>query len=76
MTKNELVFEIKEILQRDEELEFSYKLEDVQEWDSLAIISIIALYDELFGTKVTNKDLKNCEIVQDLVNLVKDKLDD
>lgn len=75
MTKLELLEEIKETLQRDEDISFEMNLEDIEEWDSLANISMISLYDELFETIVTNNDLKSCKTVNDLVNLVSDKLD-
>ncbi len=75
MTKLELLEEIKETLQRDEYLTVDMKLEDVEEWDSLANISMISLYDELFETIVTANVLKSCNTVDDLINLVSDKLD-
>lgn len=75
MTKLELLEEIKETLQRDEDVSLEMKLEDIEEWDSLATISIISLYDELFETIVKTNDIDNCKTVTDLVNLVSDKLD-
>lgn len=75
MKKDELLEEIKEALQRDEELSLDMRLEDLDEWDSLAIISLIALYDDLFSVILTNEELQKCESVDDLVNLAKDRLD-
>lgn len=75
MTKVELLEEIKETLQRDEEISLEMKLEDIEEWDSLANISMISLYDQLFETVVTSDKLKSCNTVDDLINLVSDKLD-
>ena len=75
MTKSELLEEIKETLQRDEDISFDMKLEDIEEWDSLANISMISLYDELFEIIVTSDDLKKFNTVDDLISLVSDKLD-
>lgn len=75
MTKVELLEEIKETLQRDEEISFEMKLEDIEEWDSLANISMISLYDQLFEIVVTADKLKECKTVNDLIELVSDKLD-
>jgi acyl carrier protein len=75
MTKVELLEEIKEILQRDEEISLEMKLKDIEEWDSLANISMISLYDQLFELVITADMLKECKTVNDLVELVSDKLD-
>lgn len=75
MNKSELLEEIKEILQRDEEISLSMKLEDIEEWDSLANISMISLYDHLFGVIVTSETIEDCQTLDDLVKLVADKID-
>ncbi|WP_419773859.1 acyl carrier protein [Halarcobacter sp.] len=76
MTKQELLEEIKEVLQRDEELSLDMNLTDIEEWDSLATISIISLYDELFSKIINGDTLKSCNSVNDLIELVIDNLDD
>ena len=48
ITKKELLEEIKLTLQREEEISFETELVEMEEWDSLAYISIISLYDRLF----------------------------
>jgi len=74
MTRVELLEEINEALQRDEDISYEMKLEDIEEWDSLANISMISLYDQLFGIIVTADKLKECQTVNDLIELVSDKL--
>jgi acyl carrier protein len=39
-------------------------------WDSLAIVSTIALVDELYGIVLDGKSLANCKTVADIRNLV------
>lgn len=39
-------------------------------WDSLAIVSTIALIDDLFGKLVSGQSLSKCEKVADVVALI------
>ncbi len=50
------------------------KLEDIPEWDSLAVISFIALVDEKLGLAVDGEALANAVTVADLLALVQEKL--
>lgn len=49
------------------------KLEDVENWDSLAVISYIALVDEQFGVVVDSEHLMQAKTVADLYNLAAQK---
>mgnify|MGYP003473015322 CR=1 FL=1 len=75
MTKDELLEKIKDAIQRDESLDINMKLCDIEEWDSLAIISLITLYDD-FGIHLDGNTLRSCQNIIDLINLAKDKLED
>lgn len=44
-------------------------LSDYQ-WDSLAIVSTIALVDEICGTLLDGKSLTGCALVQDIESLI------
>ena len=70
MNKNEFLEKVKDILQYeyDEELTDTTSLLDIEEWDSLSIISIAALIDST-GKKVTVDELKNIKTVAELLNL-------
>lgn len=74
MTQQELLTHIQDALQRDEELSLELKLHEIEEWDSLAIVSLISLYDTYFGISVTGNTLRECQKVSDLVAIVQDKL--
>lgn len=41
-----------------------------EEWDSLAIVSTIALVDEIYGVFLEGKDLAKCKSVQSILDLV------
>lgn len=74
MTQQELLTYIQDALQRDDELKVEMNLQDLEEWDSLAIVSLISLYDTHFGISVTGNTLRDCQKVGDLITIVKEKL--
>jgi len=43
-------------------------------WDSLAVLSFIALVDESLGIALNGSNVSKAKTVQDLIDLVKDKL--
>lgn len=69
MTQQELLSHLTDAMQRDEMLEPQMLLHELEEWDSLAIVSMISLYDSLFGLQVNGNILRDCHSVQDLLNL-------
>jgi acyl carrier protein len=69
MGNSELLEKIKDTLQREEDIDYSMKLEDLEEWDSLAIIAIISLYDQLYSKVFSIDEIGNCNTVEDLVRL-------
>jgi acyl carrier protein len=50
------------------------RLNEIETYDSVGQLSVIALFDSLFDTVISAKDLVKCKTVSDLLNLVKDKL--
>ena len=44
-------------------------LSDIELWDSVAMMSFIALADEGSGTKLSARDIRNCQTVRDLLDL-------
>lgn len=42
---------------------------DLDEWDSLIVLSIIALVDEEFNVRITGQDLRDCKTIGDIFNL-------
>jgi acyl carrier protein len=56
------------------------KLEDsfrqTKYWDSLAEIAFLAMIEEKTGVNITPVQMKEQNTIQDIVNLLKDKLED
>jgi acyl carrier protein len=48
-------------------------LADFPEWDSLSVLSVIAMFDAKYGVNVTAVHLKDLRTVGDLWNLVQAK---
>lgn len=49
------------------------RLEDIETWDSLAVISFIALVDEHFGIVIESEKLAQAQSVADLYTLATQK---
>ena len=52
-----------------------YKLNGAELWDSMGILSAIALIDEEFGITLPAKTLEECNTVRDLLALIRDASD-
>lgn len=76
MTRQEFLTHLADAMQRDEALSPDMQLDSIEEWDSLAAISLLALYDSLFQISLSGNTLKNCKSVADLITLAQDKLED
>lgn len=57
----------------DAELGFQTVLADLAEWDSLAVISTISMFDLEYQVKATGADVQKCRTVGDLATLVEKK---
>ncbi len=50
------------------------KFRELDEWDSLTALSLIAMTDEEYGVKLTGNDIKNSETLFDLFEIIKSKI--
>lgn len=46
---------------------------ELEEWSSLTGMGIIAMVKSQFGKTITGKEIRSCDTVEDLYNLVKNK---
>ena len=60
-----------DVLDTDMEINMDMKLNDIEEWDSLSVVSFIASANTSFGKKVARQDVMDAETVSDLYALVK-----
>lgn len=68
MTNKEKINMLEEILELDEgALKEDTVLKDLEEWTSMAALSLIVLMDEEFGKKLTGKQIKEFMTVADIL---------
>lgn len=75
VTREELLNQIKNALQREEDLQEETLINEIKEWDSLAIISLISLFDSLFSINLTYNELNGVINIKDLIDKAKNKLE-
>ena len=47
--------------------------QNLEEWSSLVILSIIAMVRTKYGKKITASDLRSCNTIEELFNLIKER---
>ena len=52
-------------------VEGATRFRELEQWDSLAVLTVTAMIDSEYGARVRADDLKGCETVADLFELVK-----
>jgi len=57
-----------------DKIDINTDFKNIEEWDSLAALSIIAMIDEEFEVLVTGSDLMKSTTIEDLYKLIESKL--
>lgn len=55
------------------EIHVDTKFHDLEEWGSLIGMSVIAMAKTEYGKTITGKEIRECETVEDLFNLINTK---
>ena len=72
MTREEFLVEMDDILELPAgSLKGSEKLDDLEQWNSTAMIGFIALADTNNGVRISPRQIVNCATVADLLELAK-----
>ena len=67
--EKEFIAKLKEILEiEDRELNLTDEFRTYDEWDSLAYLSVIALFDEEYDIQIEEAEFKKLRTVEDLYN--------
>ncbi len=75
MTRAEFLQALEESFEVDQgTLEGNETLEDLECWDSMSALIYMALADEKLGITVSGEQIINCKTVNDLLDLLDDKL--
>jgi acyl carrier protein len=71
MKVNEFIEKLKETLElEDEELNEDTNLKDLEEYDSLSVLSIIAMIDENFGKQLSAQQFSDVTTVTSLIEKI------
>lgn len=68
MKIDEFLDELKDILEVDE-LDTDSVLVELDEWDSLSIMSVMVFFSKKFGINIKIKDIQEVKSVKDLISL-------
>ena len=55
------------------EFEANTRFRDLENWDSMAALTIMAMVDEKYKVKISPSELKNANTIKDLFDLVQTK---
>ena len=74
MTKDEFLEILAETIDTECELNEELLLDEIEEYDSIAILSLMSMYDD-FNIKVSPSDFQDLKTVADLINLAGNKIE-
>ena len=74
MTKDEFLEILAETIDTECKLSEELQLDEIDEYDSIAILSLMSMYDDL-GIQVAPQDFKDLKTVANLVKLAGDKIE-
>lgn len=64
----------KETLELDGvEINVKTKFRDLENWDSISFLSVLAMLDEEYGVSIEGNDFRKLETIEDLINEIKKK---
>ena len=73
MKKEEFIKKLKnalEIEDEDKEITLETDLRDLEEYDSLSVLAIIAMIDENFGKQIPSSDFAKITTIKSLMDLI------
>ena len=71
MDSKEFIKKLVELMDTEAELNLSTKLADVEDWDSLSMVSFFSFCNSTLGKKISPDEIKAALTVGHLFNLVK-----
>ncbi|AZA78930.1 hypothetical protein EG347_16125 [Chryseobacterium sp. G0186] len=61
---------LQEELEEDQALTLDTNLKELESYDSISLLSVIAFVDENFNKKIDTKQFKDVQLVSDLVTII------
>ena len=72
MTAEKFITKLAELMDTEAALDLSTKLADVEDWDSLSMVSFFSFCNTTLGKKVSPEQIKAAQTVEDLFRLAGD----
>ena len=73
MLRNEFLNIIKDSVDIEVDVDETSVLEDIEEWDSLAAVTVLALFKKHLALNVPAESLKKCKTMGDVLDLGQEK---
>ena len=70
MTRQQLLAELKELWETEAELTLESNLKELEEYDSLSVLSLLAYIHRTFDKQFSARQLNNIDTVQSLIDLI------
>ncbi len=70
MVINQFLNDLKDLLELSEDIDLNTDLKSLDEFDSMAIMSLVAFLHKKFGKQFNARQLNNITTVQSLVDLI------
>ncbi|UQB67776.1 phosphopantetheine-binding protein [Epilithonimonas zeae] len=70
MKTNEFLEKLQDEMEEDNALSLSTKFKELENYDSMSILSLIVFIDENFGKKLDTKQFKDIQTLQELKELI------
>ena len=74
ITKQDFLNSLTEVMQLKTHLTGNEILCDIEEWDSMAILAIISMFELELNINLTSDDLRNIKSISDLIKLAGDNI--
>jgi acyl carrier protein len=72
--EEQFINKFKEILEiTHEEISLDTKFRDLENWDSLSFLSVLAMLDEEFDVLIEGNDFRKLVTIEDLINEIRKK---
>ena len=70
MTTEQFIKDLGDLLETDVELSLTTNLKELEEYDSLAIMGLVAYADKNFGKKIVGEKFRQVTDVQSLIDIM------
>ena len=69
MNKEQFIKDFAELLETEQDLSEDTVLDDIEEWDSLASVTVMVMFKQKMGLQLEAEKLHNCKTVGDIWKL-------